>query len=229
MTSSPRRPARAATGPRTRKAPAERRAEILDAAARLALTEGLERVTMQLVADHLGVRPGLIGHYFPTIETLLAEAFTHAATRERRSLLPPAESDLPPLRRLALFLHRVSGPDFTDLDRLWLNARHLSRYRPTLHQAVADQEAEMRTELTTLIEDGVAAGEFTTTDPPAACLLLLVVIDGLGSYANDTTGFTHPALAALPRTTAEQQLGLTPGTLTLQQDAGRARPWPSGA
>ncbi|MGW4651868.1 TetR/AcrR family transcriptional regulator [Kitasatospora sp. NPDC004289] len=216
MTSSPGpRPASAAPRtPRTRKAPAERRAEILDTAAGLALTEGLERVTMQLVADRLGVRPGLISHYFPAIETLLCEAFTHAATRERTALLPPAEADLPPLRRMALFLDRVSSPAFTDLDRLWLNARHLSRYRPALREAVAAQEARTRTELTQLIQDGVTAGEFTTDDPEAACLLLLVVIDGLGSYANDTTDYTHPTLATLPRTTAEHYLGLPRGTLT---------------
>ncbi|MFI5533025.1 TetR/AcrR family transcriptional regulator [Kitasatospora sp. NPDC051853] len=212
MTSSPRG-RQPSSAPRTRKAPAERRAEILDTAARLALTEGLERVTMHLVADHLGVRPGLISHYFPAVETLLCEAFTHAATRERTALLPPSEADLSPLRRMALFLHRVSGPAFTDLDRLWLNARHLSRYRPALREAVATQEARTRTDLTRLIQEGVTTGEFTTDDPEAACLLILVVIDGLGSYANDPADYTHPALGTLVRTTAEHHLGLPPGAL----------------
>lgn len=80
---------------RIRKPPAERRAEIVRTAAAIALAEGLERITLRRIADELGVRPGLIGHYFPAADDLVSEAFTHAATDERESLLPPGEHELP--------------------------------------------------------------------------------------------------------------------------------------
>lgn len=206
MTSSPR-------SARTRKAPAERRAEILETAAQLALDQGLERVTMQLVAQELGVRPGLISHYFATIDALLCEAFARAATRERAALLPELEAELPPSRRLSRFLHRISDPDFANLGRLWLNARHLSRYRPSLQQVVAAQEATMRSELTAVLEDGVRTGEFTTDSTERACLVILVVIDGLDSYANADAPLPHPALDTLVFHTAEHELGLHQGAL----------------
>ncbi|MFE7208578.1 TetR/AcrR family transcriptional regulator [Streptomyces sp. NPDC001698] len=206
MTSTPR-------VTRTRKTAAERRTEILQTAARLALERGLERVTMQLVADELGVRPGLISHYFATIDDLLCDAFVRAVTREREALLPEAEAELPPVRRLSRLLGRLGGEDFVDLGRLWLNARHLSRYRPNLLRVVAEQEAIMRDALTAVIEDGVRGGDFTTDDALGACVVILVAIDGLGSYANDDTRFTHPALDTLLFTTAERELGLEPGTL----------------
>ncbi|MGV9270449.1 TetR/AcrR family transcriptional regulator [Kitasatospora sp. NPDC003701] len=206
MTSTPR-------AARTRKTPEERRTEILQAAARLALERGLERTTMQLVADELGVRPGLIGHYFATVDDLLCEAFARAVSGERDALLPPAEAGLPPVRRLSRLLHRLDGEDFVDLGRLWLNARHLSRYRPNLRRVVAEQEAIMRDTLTAVIEDGVRAGDFVSDDALGACLVILVAIDGLGAYANDEPLFTHPALEALVFTTAERELGLAPGTL----------------
>ncbi|MER8188638.1 TetR/AcrR family transcriptional regulator [Kitasatospora sp. NPDC094015] len=198
---------------RTRKSAEERRREILQAAARLSLERGLERTTMQQVADELGVRPGLIGHYFPSIDELLCEAFACAVTGERESLLPQADAVLAPTRRLGRLLHRLNGEDFVDFGRLWLNARHLSRYRPTLNAVVAEQEAIMRDALTAVIEDGVRTGEFTTPDPLGACLVILVAIDGLGTYANDTSPFTHPALDTLVFTTAERELGLPAGTL----------------
>ncbi|GHH84111.1 hypothetical protein GCM10018781_72740 [Kitasatospora indigofera] len=210
MTSTPR-------AARTRKTAEERRHEILRTAARLALERGLERTTMQQVADELGVRPGLIGHYFPSIDDLLCEAFACAVTGERESLLPAADAGLAPLRRLSRLLHRLNGQDFVDFGRLWLNARHLSRYRPTLRGVVAEQEAVMRDALTAVIEDGVRSGDFTTPDPLGACLVILVAIDGLGAYANDEPQFTHPALDVLVFTTAERELGLTAGML---RDAG---------
>ncbi|MFF0742948.1 TetR/AcrR family transcriptional regulator [Streptomyces sp. NPDC004111] len=206
MTSTPR-------AVRTRKTAQERRTEILRTAARLALERGLERVTMQLVADELGVRPGLISHYFPAIDDLLCDAFACAVTRERDALHPEGDAELPPTRRLGRLLHRFRGEEFTDLGRLWLNARHLSRYRPKLRDVVAAQEAIMRDSVTALIEDGIRTGEFRTDDAFGVCLALLVTIDGLGAYANDDPAFTHPALDNLLFTTAERELGLAAGTL----------------
>src|SRR5262249_30326246 len=78
-----------ATGKRVRKTPAEPRSEIVASAARSGLTEGLECVPLRRVADELGVQPGLVGHYFPAADELVAEAFTHATMRELDGLLPP--------------------------------------------------------------------------------------------------------------------------------------------
>lgn len=206
MTSTP-------PSPRKRKDPAERRAEILEAAARVALEQGLERVTMQLVAAELAVRPGLISHYFATVDALVCEAFARAVTREREALLPDADGELPPRQRMSRFLHRIGDQDFADLGKLWLNARHLARYRPNLRRAVAEQEAVMRGRLTAVIEEGVRSGDFTTDDPWGACVVVLVLIDGLGSYANDDGPFTHPVLDTLVFTTAERELGLPQGSL----------------
>ncbi|MFF0433701.1 TetR/AcrR family transcriptional regulator [Streptomyces sp. NPDC004327] len=206
MTSTPR-------GTRIRKAPAERRAEILDAAARLALEHGLERVTMQQVAGELGVRPGLISHYFPTIDGLLCEAFARAVSRERAALLPAAEQEQQPARRLARFLCRIDDPGFANLGRLWLNARHLARYRPTLRAVVAEQEADMRGILTALIEDGVRTGDFVTGDPLEACVVILVTIDGLDSYTNADEAAPHPVLDTLVWRVAERELGMARGSL----------------
>ncbi|MFB9710932.1 TetR/AcrR family transcriptional regulator [Streptosporangium sandarakinum] len=205
MTSSPR-------APRTRKDPVQRRTEILQTAGRLALEHGLERVTMKSVADTLGVRPGLISHYFATIDLLLCEAFESAASQEREALLPPAERDLEPREQLARFLQRINDPQFLNLGRLWLNARHLSRYRPRLRQIVAEQETITRNALTVVIREGVRTGDFITDDPESACVVILVVIDGLDSYSNDDSA-PHPATVDLVFTIAERELGLPQGGL----------------
>ncbi|MFH8240829.1 TetR/AcrR family transcriptional regulator [Streptomyces sp. NPDC018321] len=200
---------------RIRKSPAARRAEIVVAASGVALTEGLECITLRRVAEELDVRPGLISHYFPAVEDLVAEAYGDAASAELDELLPAGLDGVTPTRQLARFFARATGPDFDDISRLWLNARHLSRYRPALRERVAVQEAAWRDRLEAVIRDGVERGEFRTDDPLVAAVQILVVLDGLGMLVNSAdTGDDPPAVRRMPITTAERELGLSAGALT---------------
>lgn len=198
---------------RTRKSPADRRAEIVGAAATLALTEGLECVTLRRIGEELGVRPGLISHYFPAVEDLVAEAFGSAVGAELDGLVPQDRSGGTPLEFLTRFFVRATGESYDDLSRLWINARHLSRYRPALRDRVGHQEAMWRSRLEELIRDGVEAGEFRTDDPCVTAIQILVVIDGLGVHANTDTSSHPEAVSRMAVTTAERGLGLESGSL----------------
>ncbi|NDK26580.1 TetR family transcriptional regulator [Streptomyces sp. TR1341] len=198
---------------RIRKDPAARRAEIVDTAAAIALAEGLECITLRRIAEELAVRPGLISHYFPSAEELVAEAFGSAATGELDRLLPAGPHDARPVERLARFLDHTSGETYDAISRLWLNARHLSRYRPPLRDRVALQEADWRGRLEGLIQDGVAAGEFRTEDPLAVALQILVVLDGLSVDVNTVSPEVPAAVRRMAHRTAERELGLGEGEL----------------
>ncbi|MBT2445209.1 TetR family transcriptional regulator C-terminal domain-containing protein [Streptomyces sp. ISL-36] len=201
---------------RMRKSPADRRAEIVDAAAAVALTEGLECITLRRIAEQLDVRPGLISHYFPSAEELVAEAFGSAATAELDRLVPADRPEGTPTDHLARFFAQATGEAYDDISRLWINARHLSRYRSVLRDRVGEQEAAWRERLEGLIREGVEREEFRTDDPYVATIQILVVIDGLGAHANtDTDTRDRPeAVTRMAVTTAERELGLTSGTLT---------------
>ncbi|MFJ3902642.1 TetR/AcrR family transcriptional regulator [Streptomyces sp. NPDC090025] len=199
---------------RVRKSPEARRAEIVEAAAGVALTEGLECVTLRRIADELGVRPGLIGHYFPSAENLVAEAFGTAATGELDALLPADRPDGTPTQYLARYFALSRGEAYDDISRLWINARHLSRYRPALRDRVGEQERASDERLVGVIRDGVASGEFRTEDPRVTAIQILVVLDGLGVHANtDRTGRPE-AILRMALTTAERELALPHGALT---------------
>ncbi|MFF8595358.1 TetR/AcrR family transcriptional regulator [Streptomyces sp. NPDC015220] len=222
---------------RIRKDPATRRAEIVDAAAAIALAEGLECITLRRVGEELDVRPGLINHYFPSADDLVAEAFGSAASGELDALIPCERPEGAPARHLARFLARTVGEAYDTISRLWINARHLSRYRPVLRDRVAEQEAAWRGRLEGLVREGVAAGEFHADDPLVAAIQILVVLDGLGAHANSAgTPERPPAVMRMAVTTAERELGLPPGTLTrlAETDDGQdtqpaARPAPRTA
>lgn len=206
---------------RIRKDPAARRAEIVDAAAGVALREGLECVTLRRIAEELAVRPGLISHYFPSAEDLVAEAFGSAASAEIDALLPEERPEGTPTEHLARFLARTTGEAYDAISRLWINARHLSRYREVLRERVAVQEAAWRARLEGLIRQGVRSGEFHTADPLVTALQILVVLDGLGADVNVGDEDLPEAVIRMAFLTAERELGLPRGTLTRIADAAR--------
>lgn len=195
--------------PRARKRPEERREEILTAAAAIALEHGLERITLRAVAERLGVRPGLITHYFPAAEDLVIAAFVRAALIERERFFP---ADGPAIDRLAHFLGHIESGASLPLARLWLNARHLSRFSPVLGEALGEQDALDRERLCDIIRDGVAEGAFAAADPRAAAVRILIAVDGAGSYVNDTT-MDHSELERFAPDVADWSLGMPPGTL----------------
>lgn len=186
----------------------------METAARVALTEGLECVTLRRIAEELAVRPGLISHYFPSAEDLVGEAFSVAATGELDSLLPAERPHGTPTQYLARYFALSAGEAYDDISRLWINARHLSRYRPVLRDRVAEQELASDDRLEQLIREGVERGEFRTDDPRATAIQILVVLDGLGAHANTDRSNRPEAVLRLPLTTAERELGLPPGSLT---------------
>jgi AcrR family transcriptional regulator len=159
------------------------------------------------------VQPGLIGHYFPAAEDLVAEAFGAAATAELDELIPAARQAGRPLEDLARFLSLTTGDRWDQMSRLWLNARHLSRYRPALRDRVGSQEALWRDRLAGLIAEGAGTGAFRAGDSSVAAIAILVVLDGLGAHVNTGTPNRPPAVTNMAVTTAERELGLAAGTL----------------
>lgn len=197
---------------RLRKPPAERRAEIVSAAAQVALTEGLECITLRRVAELLNVRPSLIGHYFPAVEDLVAEAFGHVAEGELSTLVLTGGGDGTPKQRLVRFLAQVLSEQFQEVNRLWLNARHLARYRPTLRDRLIVQGDHWRDRLAALIQEGMDSGDFARGDAEVVSLKILVAVDGLCADLNADPKFPD-AVRRLAVDIAESELGLPRGTL----------------
>lgn len=201
---------------RVRKHPEERRAEILSEAATIALADGLERITLRTVAERLGVRPGLISHYFPVAEDLVIEAFELAIGWERERLFAGEGA---PIGRLAAFVHRVERSDADELAALWLNARHLARFMPALAKAIEGQEALDREQLVSLIEAGIAAGDFTASDSLTACIRIFVAVDGFGAYVNNIGEFGNEAYRSFVTDVCAWSLGIDAAELRMRIDA----------
>jgi AcrR family transcriptional regulator len=198
---------------RTRKPPEERRAEMLTTASALASAEGLESLTLRRVADELGVYPGLVSHYFQTVDELVVAAFRHAVTAESDDLYAAVAEEPTPVDRLRTLLEQLVSRERDGVSLLWLDAWSAFRHRPALAGEVTRLMAVDQQRLADLIRDGVTAGQFTAEDPLAAASRIYSVIDGLTVLAAVGADFDHAAVRELAFTNAERELELAAGAL----------------
>ena len=196
-----------------RKPASQRRAEIIETAASIAVSEGLDKLTAKRVAETLGVFPGLVSHYFATADELVAAAFAHAAEQERDDVFGHAGAAGPPRdqvrRLLAAWLHEDRDP----VSLLWLDAWQASRRRPALRDEVARQMHADLDRLSALIRAGAATGDFRIADPRETAIQVLGLIDGLSVQAATRSTLDYTAVRAMVITTTERLLGLGHGTL----------------
>lgn len=196
-----------------RKSAAERRAEIVSAAQVMALDEGLESLTLRRVADALGVVPGLVNHYFPAVDDLVATAFASAAAAELEQILDDTAAADGPAGRLRRVLLLLVDDDRDRLSLLWLDAWQAGRRRPALHAEVVRLMVAWQQRVAELIEVGVRAGEFRTPDPATAAARILTVVDGLSVQAVMRSAIDDQPVRGLVFSTAERELGLPDGAL----------------
>jgi AcrR family transcriptional regulator len=196
---------------RKRKAPHERSGEILAAAAGLALSEGLQCLTLRRVADALGVAPGLINHYFPVANGLVAAAFAHIVGGEREAIFASLAADASPVAQMRTLLDALLSETADAIALIWLDAWQASRTRPALRQEVVRQMLGWQSALGALIERGIQSGDFHAADPSQAAVRILALIDGLSVQAAIRTAIRYDTVRDMVLANAERELGLAPG------------------
>lgn len=196
-----------------RKHPTERRAEIVAAASRVAVEEGLERVTAKRIAEELGVVPGLVNHYFPAVDDLVAASFGFATRAERAEIYGAAFVAASPRDRMTRLMGELLHPARDAVSLLWLDAWQASRRRPALLTEVVSQMNADSAELARLIQAGVDAGEFHVDDPTSTATRIMSLVDGLSIRAAIRSKIDYDIVSALVLRTTESELGLPPGDL----------------
>ena len=196
-----------------RKPPAERREEIVAAASRLAVAEGLESLTLRRVAEALGVVPGLVNHYFPVADDLVAAAFGFAAAAEREAILRGIDPAAPPLAQMRYIVAHLLDDSADATSLLWLDAWQATRRRPLLRAEVAAQMRGWQEGMISVIRRGVAAGVFGVTDPRRTSVRIMALIDGFSIQAAMRSQIVYDAVRDLVFETIARELGLPANTL----------------
>jgi AcrR family transcriptional regulator len=168
--------------PRWQRRPAERRREILDAAALVFGERGFESATLALVAERAGVSPGTVQHYFGTktalFQEVIADRFFSGAVEDEALLINHRGSYAELLRALLTRTWaRLRRPGTADLmlagmasagncpEAGLVVSRELSGRCPRVIQGV--------------IEAGVQSGEFHAVNAELMARVLGAAMKGL--------------------------------------------------
>ena len=168
---------------RTRKAPAERSAEILAAATLLAREQGLSALTLRAVAERAGVASGLIAHYQPSMDDLVARVYSDLVGAEIREVEALLAARSGPAQRMAALIGTLLDGTRDDLTVVWVEAWALGRRNPALAVAVREQMDAWHRLVATVVDEGCAIDAFTTPSSSDAAWQVLGMIDGLNAQS----------------------------------------------
>ncbi len=166
-----------------RRSPAERAAQIADAARDLALEQGLAAVTLRAVAARIDVASALVAHYQPNMDALVASTFSAVVAAELDEIRAVLAGEARPAAAVAALVDTLLDGTRDDVTLVWVEAWALGRRNETLATAVRVQMDAWQHVVRGLVDAGVRAGEFEVDDAGDVAWQLLGMIDGLNAQA----------------------------------------------
>ena len=161
---------------------AARRDEILDAAQRLILSVGYERLTVQDILNDLQISKGAFYHYFDSKPAVIDALTTRLVSDSERALAPIAESpELGAVKKLQAFFGEiirwksVRQNLFVAMLPVWYAPDNLA-FRLLVDRESAKRLAPL---LSVIIRQGVEEGQFATAHPDQAGTIIFAIVQAL--------------------------------------------------
>jgi AcrR family transcriptional regulator len=197
----------------TRMHPAQRRAAILDAAVAEISERGFARTTSRHVAARAGVTHGLLHHYFPDHDSLLAAAFEKVALEEMDEVKETLASDRDPLAQLREFTEPYGPGGGESAYRFWFEAWSEAAHSPVLRNTSERLSKAWHDLVVGVIERGNATGVFQCAAPHEAAWIVVALCDAYALHSQSGAGLALEEMARVTRRITERELALEPGTL----------------
>jgi AcrR family transcriptional regulator len=161
---------------------AARRDEILDAAQRLILSAGYERLTVQDILDDLQISKGAFYHYFDSKPTVIEALTRRLVSDSERALAPIVENpEMGAVKKLRAFFGEIIRWKserqnlFVAMLPVWYAPDNLT------FRLVVDRESAKRLAplLSAIVSQGVDEGQFATAHPDQAGTIIFAIVQAL--------------------------------------------------
>ena len=194
--------------------PEVRRGLIVDAALAVMLRKGMAATTVRDVAAEMGTSPGLVHHYFVSMDELLVTAFERAAGEDLEGTRAALTRLDDPVEQLRAFFATYIRAEQDWAFQLWLDAWAEASRRPVLQATSQRLNIAWQQLLVGVIQAGLADARFTCADPEAAGWRILSMLDGLAlQTVAHRVAVDRDSVVTWSVAHAERELGLSPGTL----------------
>ena len=161
-----------------RSEPDARRLSLIEACARVLAREGIAGASVRTIAVEAGVSAGLVSHYFPGVDALIAATYVHTGARVDAALeAAEAAAGKDPRARLEAFVTASFAAPIADPELLatWIAFWSLVRARPEIAALHDEQYGGFRAQLARLLADcGVPATKLRAT-----AIAITALVDGL--------------------------------------------------
>jgi len=160
-----------------RSEPDARRLSLIEACARLLAREGIAGASVRNIAVEAGVSPGLVGHYFPGVDALIAATYAHTGARVDAALAAAVAASAGSRARLEAFVTASFTAPIADPELLatWIAFWSMVRARPEIAALHDEQYSGFRSQLERLLADAdVAPAELRLR-----AIELTALVDGL--------------------------------------------------
>ncbi|MBN9155129.1 MAG: TetR family transcriptional regulator C-terminal domain-containing protein [Microbacterium sp.] len=189
---------------RIRKSPVERREEISAAAIALALEQGLLAVTLRGIAARVDVASGLVAHYAPSMDDLVAATFSAIVRAELDDVRALLADGPDAIHRVGMLVDTLLDGSRDDVTLVWVQAWALGPRSDALAAAVREEMDAWQELIAGIVAEGIAQDAFHVADPDAVAWQILAMIDGLNAQslvhwhdAPDRRDLTRRSIAAL--------------------------------
>jgi AcrR family transcriptional regulator len=151
----------------------ERETLILEAAEEVLMEKGYYETSMDEIAARVGIAKGTVYLHFPSKEDLVVAIFQRDMERLLQLIKETISSSLTPREKAEIILEQLYGSLFTRRMHLFYSITNFAELKQNIIEkkgCVRDLWNEISAEITSLLEEGKAAGEFDSSIPTAVML-----------------------------------------------------------
>jgi AcrR family transcriptional regulator len=158
-----------------------RKPEILEHLYEVLKDEGIEGASLAKIADHMGVYPSMLVHYFKTKEQMLIEFVHYTIKRFEDWYMDGLDKINDPKERITLLIERgflMKGPGIID-PGIFYALLSLSFRKTKIRKAFLSMYALLKKRLVVELTAGIESGSIMNTDINKLTMIIAVITEGL--------------------------------------------------